>query len=144
MMRPSAATMMGPAWRRESIVSGDSARLDSSCSVHHDVAATGKPSRSTRCSTGSHPASVHGGGVVLTSSVTAAGSGVFSGPLYRTSGPAYNNEPWDGSVGVAEVGSGTFTFTNAAAGSFTYTVDGVTQTKAITRQVFTLPATVCR
>jgi len=69
---------------------------------------------------------------------------VFTGKLYRTSGPAYNNEPWDGSVGVAEVGSGTFTFTNAAAGSFTYTVDGVTQTKAITRQVFTLPATVCR
>jgi hypothetical protein len=36
-----------------------------------------------------------------------------------------------------------FTFTDGNSGRFSYTVNGVTQTKAITRQVFNLPGTIC-
>jgi len=42
------------------------------------------------------------------------------------------------------VGTGTFTFTSASAGTFNYTVNGVTQTKNILPQSFGTPATVCR
>jgi hypothetical protein len=40
-------------------------------------------------------------------------------------------------------GSATFTFTDAANGTFAYSVDGITQSKPITRFVFALPATTC-
>jgi len=42
------------------------------------------------------------------------------------------------------VGTATFTFTNGNSGTFNYTVNGVTQTKAITREVFATPGTVCQ
>jgi hypothetical protein len=45
---------------------------------------------------------------------------------------------------VTQAGTGTFTFTDASNGTFAYTVDGVTQSKAITRQVYGSPVTVCR
>jgi hypothetical protein len=35
-------------------------------------------------------------------------------------------------------------FSDAGNGTMTYTVDGITQSKAITRQVFSSPATACR
>ena len=69
----------------------------------------------------------------------------FTGPLYRTTGPAFNANPWNpAAVGVTQVGTGTFTFTAQSAGTFGYTVNNVTQTKNITRQVFGTPVTVCR
>ena len=37
-------------------------------------------------------------------------------------------------------GTATFTFANGNAATFAYTMDGVTQTKAITRQLFSPPA----
>ena len=39
-------------------------------------------------------------------------------------------------VSATAAGSGTLTFTDANNGSFAYTVNGISQTKAITRQVF--------
>jgi hypothetical protein len=69
----------------------------------------------------------------------------YSGALYRTRGPAFNASPWDpGQVIVTEVGSATLSFSDANSGTFTYTVDGVSQSKPITRQVFANPVTVCR
>ncbi|HYC35371.1 MAG TPA: hypothetical protein VEC19_03045 [Usitatibacter sp.] len=71
--------------------------------------------------------------------------GTYSGELYRTTGPAFNTSPWMSSGVVATaVGTATFTFSGADNGTFTYTVGGVTQSKAITRQVYATPATVCR
>jgi hypothetical protein len=70
--------------------------------------------------------------------------GVYSGPLIRTTGPAFNVTPWAGTVTVTPVGSATFTFSDANTGTFAYTLDGVSQTKPITRQDFSTPATVCR
>ena len=69
----------------------------------------------------------------------------FSGALYRTRGPAFNASPWDrNQVVVTEVGSATLSFSDANSGTFSYTVDGVSQSKPITRQVFANPVTVCR
>ena len=71
--------------------------------------------------------------------------GVYSGALYRTTGPAFDSATWSPSqVGVTPVGTGTFTFTDANNGTFAYVVNGVTQSKAITRQVFSMPTSVCR
>jgi hypothetical protein len=69
----------------------------------------------------------------------------YSGALYRTRGPAFNASPWDpDQVIVTEAGSATLSFSDANNGTFAYTVDGVSQSKPITRQVFANPVTVCR
>jgi len=75
---------------------------------------------------------------------TRTSEGVYTGALFRTTGPAFNLTPWVGNVNVTQVGSGTFTFTDGETGTFAYTVDGISQSKAIVRQSFALPATVCR
>jgi hypothetical protein len=69
----------------------------------------------------------------------------YSGKLYRASGPSFSASPWNESqVRSTEVGSATFAFSDAANGTFTTTVGGVTQAKPITRFVFAAPATICR
>ena len=61
----------------------------------------------------------------------------FTGALYRTTGPAFSATPFNPSqVAVMQVGTATFDFTGAAAGTFSYTVNGTSQVKTITRQVF--------
>jgi hypothetical protein len=73
------------------------------------------------------------------------GTNTYSGALFRTTGPAFSASPWIGSQVVAtQVGNATFTFSDANNGTFAYTVGSVSQTKAITRQEFATPATVCR
>jgi hypothetical protein len=44
---------------------------------------------------------------------------------------------------ASAVGSATFTFTDPSNGTFTYSVNGVTQSKPITRYLFSSPATTC-
>ena len=74
---------------------------------------------------------------------TAAGT--YSGTLYRTSGPPFSAAAWDNSrVVLTPAGTGTFTFADAENGTFSYTVDGVSQSKPIARLVFATPATICR
>ena len=76
---------------------------------------------------------------------TRTATNTYSGALYRTTGPAFSSVPFDPTKVVAsEVGSGTFTFTDASNGSFAYTVNGISQTKSITRQLYATPPTVCR
>ena len=70
--------------------------------------------------------------------------GTYSGILYRTTGPAFNAVPWDThQVGVTQVGTATFAFTDISNGTFSYTVNGVAGSKAITRESFASPPTVC-
>ena len=85
-------------------------------------------------------------------SVTAPQMGpkTYAGTLYRTNGPAFGSMPFDPTkVGHMTVGTGTFSFSDGNNGSFAYNVDlgdGVNKgnlTKAITRQVFRAPGTVC-
>ncbi len=71
--------------------------------------------------------------------------GVYAGTLYRTTGPPFNAMPFDpAKVVPTNVGTATFTFSDGNNASFAYTVNGVSQTKAITREVFRVPGTVCR
>jgi hypothetical protein len=65
----------------------------------------------------------------------------YTGPLYRTTGPAFNSVPFNPSaVQATAVGNVTMSFTNGNNGTFNYTVNGVSQSKPIVRQVFsTLP-----
>lgn len=86
-------------------------------------------------------------GTPLWLSVTApkTGPGVYTGTLYRTTCPAFSAVPFlPANVGLTLVGTLTLSFTNGNNATFAYTVNGVTQTKQITRQVFRTPGTVCQ
>ncbi|MEO8536416.1 MAG: M64 family metallopeptidase [Betaproteobacteria bacterium] len=66
-----------------------------------------------------------------------SGGNRFAGTLYRTSGPPFSASPFAPAAVVATpVGSGTLTFADQDNGTFAYTVNGITGTKSITRQVF--------
>jgi len=63
--------------------------------------------------------------------------GTYRGKLYATRGPPFFATPFDpGAVVASEVGVGTLSFADADNGTFAYTVNGITQTKTITREVF--------
>jgi len=75
---------------------------------------------------------------------TGASSNSWSGTLYKTTGPAFSAATFDpNQVNATQVGTGTFTFTDASNGTFSYTVNSVSQSKAITRESFATPASVC-
>jgi hypothetical protein len=60
-------------------------------------------------------------------------------------GPAFDAQPWNpASVQAAPAGSIAFTFDDADHGVMRWSVDAMSGTKDITRQVFALPASVCR
>lgn len=60
----------------------------------------------------------------------------FRGPLYETNGPAFSSSFNPSAVGVRQVGTATFVLGQVTNATLTYSVDGVTVTKAITRQTF--------
>ena len=73
------------------------------------------------------------------------GNGTYAGVLHRTSGPAFNAARFDPArVASAPAGTASLAFADAGHGVFTFTVDGVSRSKPIARQVFSTPATVCR
>jgi hypothetical protein len=82
--------------------------------------------------------------------VNKTGPGTYAGTqVYRLTGPAFSTVPFPaigspgGPTGVI-VGTANFVFSDGNNAMFSYTVDGVTQSKAITREVFTSPGTVCQ
>jgi predicted dienelactone hydrolase len=79
-------------------------------------------------------------------SVTATPqSGAYVGTLYQASGPAYDTVPFNpANVALMPVGSAALTFADGNSATFAYTAFGVSQSKAITRQVFQNPGTVCQ
>jgi hypothetical protein len=79
------------------------------------------------------------------SDVQKTGNATYAGTLYKTFGPPMTASPWDPSrVTRMPVGSVTFTFRDDDNGTFAYTVNGISGSKAITRQVFASPVTRCR
>jgi len=67
----------------------------------------------------------------------------YSGTFYETRGPAFN-APFDpGQVTNTAVGTGTLAFSDSGSGTFSYTLNGVTQSKPITRFVFAAPVPLC-
>jgi len=64
-------------------------------------------------------------------------SNTFNGLLYRATGPSLATEPFDPTqVQRDQVGTGSLAFGNTDNGSFTYTVNGIAQSKSITRLAF--------
>jgi formylglycine-generating enzyme required for sulfatase activity len=75
-------------------------------------------------------------------------AGTYSGNLYTAAGSPFSRVPFDASLAVAQkVGTTTLTFHDGNSASFDYTVtlDGktTTQSKALTRQAFSSPRTLC-
>jgi hypothetical protein len=77
------------------------------------------------------------------SSGQLVGTRTYQGPLHRYSGPAFNASPWAPQVTPFEVGVMRFTFADGKSGTLTYTVNGVTVTKSITRYEFSNPKPQC-
>ena len=72
-------------------------------------------------------------------------AGVYAGGVSTVSGPPFMGVAFDSSKVVeTPVGTATVTFADGNAATFAYTVDGAAQSKAITRQVFVAPGTVCQ
>lgn len=64
-------------------------------------------------------------------------SSTFTGTLFATSGPGYTAQPFDpNQVQSRQVGTATITFSDANNGTFSFTVDGISGVKVITRQPF--------
>src|SRR5437763_16225095 len=63
-----------------------------------------------------------------------SGGSTFSGNLYSTTGPYFAGSFNPAAVGNAVVGSMTLSFSGPYNGTMTYSVNGVSVTKAITRQ----------
>lgn len=88
---------------------------------------------------------VDGKGLWLSVAAFAVKPGTFSGTLARTSGPPFDAAPFDPSlVTRTPVGTASFAFSDGSHGVFRYTVNGVTQSKPITRDVLSAPGTVCQ
>ena len=90
-----------------------------------------------------------GAALPMSATLTRFGQGIYSGSLIKTAGPAFSAVPFDpNAVTRTVVGTATVTFTTGNAATFAFTVtDGgktTSQTKAITRQIFRAPGTVCQ
>jgi hypothetical protein len=72
----------------------------------------------------------------VASSCTVSGGGC-SGSLYRVTGGAAPTVPWTGSsASVTPVGTINFTFTDNSNGIVSFVINGVSGSRAITRQIF--------
>jgi len=60
----------------------------------------------------------------------------YTGTVYKTTGPFFGSSFDPSHVGVTPAGNATLSFTGYATANFSYTVEGVTGTKAITRLSF--------
>ena len=82
---------------------------------------------------------------IFGSSITKATGTTYSGDLFRNTGPAFSSAVWNANLVVpVKVGTVTLTFTDNSHATFNYTVDAVTQSKAIERFAFDSPTTSCR
>ena len=78
-------------------------------------------------------------------SALLAGPKVYTGNLYMGTGPAYTAAKFDPAKVVGTpVGTATFAFADGNHATFTYTVNGIMQTKTLTREIFVPPGTVCQ
>jgi hypothetical protein len=69
---------------------------------------------------------------------------LYSGKLYRTTGPAFNSVPFNPlQVQLTEVGTASFEFDDNTSGVFHAKMNGVRFTHAITRQIYALPLPAC-
>ncbi len=70
---------------------------------------------------------------------------VYSGLVKAVTGPPFNAEPFDPNAVVrTTVGNATITLSDGNHAKFDYTVNGIAQSKNLTRQVFAPPGTICQ
>jgi hypothetical protein len=83
---------------------------------------------------------------LVASSLQRQATGEFSGRLYRTTGKAFDQINGSSAMvgSPVDIGEATLTFQNGETGRFDYTVDGVAQSKTITRQQFGATTPLCR
>jgi len=80
----------------------------------------------------------------LSATATKVASGIYAGPLIRTTGPAFSAVAFDPAKVVRAVaGTLTLAFSDGNSAAFAYTVGGVTRTKAITRMPLSDSGTRC-
>ena len=85
-----------------------------------------------------------GTGSWLVMTANKSGPSTYAGTLYATTGPPFNSVPFaPGSVVATPVGTGALTFTDSNNGSFAYTIGSVSQTKALTREIFGSTVPTC-
>ena len=76
---------------------------------------------------------------------TGSASNSWTGDLFTTAAAGSSFAAFDPTkVAATKVGTGTFTFSDASNGTFSYTVNGTTGSKAIMRESFATPASVCK
>ncbi len=77
-----------------------------------------------------------GKGWWLTMQAEKTATNTYAGPLYESRGPTFNGVPFNVGARVSTpVGSGTLTFGDGNNGTFAYTVNGIQQSKPLTREV---------
>lgn len=80
----------------------------------------------------------------LVATASQGAPGTFTGDLLRTTGPPFNSVPFNPSaVSSTKVGTATFTFADGDHATFAYTVNGVSQSKQIIREIFGTTSTAC-
>jgi hypothetical protein len=68
----------------------------------------------------------------------------YSGPIFRTTGPAYTETAFDPArVTEVVVGTGALSFNDIDNGTFSYAVGDLTHSGPITRQIFASPREIC-
>lgn len=81
---------------------------------------------------------------LVASDLTLQANGSFTGPLYRLTGPPFFQLPWNPSgTNLSTVGTMTISFSGASSGTLAYTVNGVSVTRSITKQIFATPVPTC-
>src|ERR1022692_1865822 len=73
-----------------------------------------------------------------TAQLQGQGNYVWTGPLYVTTGPWYGGSFSPSAVGIRQAGTMTLQFPSIENGVLTYSIDGVSVTKQITRQTLIL------
>jgi len=81
----------------------------------------------------------------VTATLFKTAARTYTGALDATTGPPFNSVPFDSSyLTHTTVGNATVSFADGNNATFTYTLNGVSRTKALTRFVFRAPGTVCQ
>lgn len=83
---------------------------------------------------------------LVMSSGARQADGSYLGDLYRTTGPAFNTQPFTpiGPANLAKVGAMRLSFSDGQTGTLSYSVNGASVTKTITRQVYSAPVPGCQ
>jgi hypothetical protein len=80
---------------------------------------------------------------LVASNLARQQNGIFTGTLYRVTGPVFNASPWITAVPAA-VGTMTLSFTSGTSGMLSYTFNGTAVTKPIQRFAFAAQPSLCQ